>query len=507
MDICPAHAKVACRNEQKVYERRRLNIAMRGRGFYFETRNGTLYYYDDSNGCVTIAENGQEKGIDDSGKFLGESTDITVEVAHGFELAKEKAMQEITSKLENDGYNQLILTTTYDCNLRCRYCVHSGNYENKRVHQPIFMTEEVAKAAIKWYLDTFRRVKERNPRKIPTIGFYGGEPMLSIDLMKQAVGYAKELYGGKILFNLTTNGTLLFGEVVDFLVENGFAVIITLNGAKAEHDRLRVFPDGAGSFDIIWDNLMKLCERYPAYYKDNCSLVVDYDFGTDLNFLRSFFEQYAEIMPEITTVSPILTFFTKWYEQYSIEQRRKFADSLIACHQEYLSELTKGRDSSLFVQGMVRQVYDLILRRSQNSATEGHILSYTGTCCPGAKIAVDPYGNFHCCERINEHFPIGNINVGLDMQRIVQMVDMYHKQILPGCLDCSVTMLCPVCFATVGKNGNFERNPVDFCDGIQADIRKLFTALWSAMEEPGAKKPSIVGAGRTLRVDTCIKKG
>jgi uncharacterized protein len=365
------------------------------------------------------------------------------------------------------------------------------------------MPWEVAREGINWYLEAFTHVKERNPRRIPVIGFYGGEPLLSFDLIKQAVMYARELYSGKMLFTLTTNGTLLSGEVVDFLAENEFAITITLNGPQSEHDRLRVFPDGSGSFGIISGNLLKLREKYPDYYKEKCTFTVDYDAGTDLNLVRRFYE-HNDIVPMSTNIkaSPIATQFTKWHERYSVEQMRKLAHSLRTCRQSYLSEVMTGEKPSLFLDALAAGDYDVILTRPQKTFIVPPLLPYTATCIPGEKIALDPYGNFHCCEKINAQFPIGNIDAGLDMESIVKMVEMYRKQIYPECIDCPITILCPVCYGMVGADGRFERNPPDLCTVLQRKARQDFADLWSALEA-GAKESAIVGIGATLGTDIC----
>lgn len=480
---------------------------MRTRGFYFETRNGSPYYYDDLNGFVTVEETGKRKGRDDSQKSLAECLSASAELSRLFEPGhKDRVVGEIKRYLEVDGYKQMVLIVTEDCNLRCKYCIYSGNYQNMRVHQPVYMSWEVAREAIKWYLDRIRHTKESNPRKVPVIGFYGGEPLMCLELIKQAVMYARALYPREITFNLTTNGTLLCGEVADFLANNRFNVTITLNGPQTEHDRLRVFPDGSGSFDIIWNCLSELREKYPDFYKKNCNFNVDYDAGTELNLVRSFFEERDEIRSHSAIPRGILGSFTKWHERYSVDQHRKHLDLLEACKQTYFSEALKERRSSAFLFGLVGLTYSMILTRPQESLPHPSFLPYTATCIPGDKIAVDPHGNFHCCEKMNKDFPIGNIDVGLDMESITKMVEMYQKEIFPACVDCPITRLCPVCYATVAGMGKFERNPPDLCDGFQRNARQVLAELWSALES-GARETAIAEGMINLSPGSCRKGG
>jgi len=86
-----------------------------------------------------------------------------------------------------------------------------------RPHQERSMTTDIAKKAIEMYFQGFIESKAKNPYLIPTISFYGGEPLLNFNLIRNTVIIARRRYRGKILFTITTNGTVLTNEVMDFL--------------------------------------------------------------------------------------------------------------------------------------------------------------------------------------------------------------------------------------------------------------------------------------------------
>jgi len=156
---------------------------------------------------------------------------------------------------------QLTLQVTQQCNLRCEYCIYSGVY-NTRTHSNKRMSWETAKKAIDFFIARTTELAEI------TIGFYGGEPLLELDLIKRCVEYAKSKIEGKaIKFNVSTNGTLLVDNVVDYLVKNDFLLSVSLDGSKEEHDVTRKFENGEGSFDIIIGNMERLRIRYPEYDK------------------------------------------------------------------------------------------------------------------------------------------------------------------------------------------------------------------------------------------------
>ena len=157
---------------------------------------------------------------------------------------------------------QLTLQVTQQCNLRCEYCAYSGLYEN-RTHANKNMDFDTAKKAIDFFLNHSRDSKQI------TFGFYGGEPLLMFKLIKQCVDYIERSVEGKeIMYAITTNGTLLSDEIVDFLAQHHVLLSISLDGSRKEHDLHRKFRSGEGSFDVIMENVRRLKERYPEYGKE-----------------------------------------------------------------------------------------------------------------------------------------------------------------------------------------------------------------------------------------------
>ena len=164
----------------------------------------------------------------------------------------------------------LILELTQRCNLRCEYCCYGEHYRQSqtRSHGEENMSLDVAMVAVKDFLD-------HHPKSCG-IGFYGGEPLLEFELLKNVVVFAEHYagqFGLKPEFSMTTNGTLLTDETIRFLVEHDFAVTVSLDGPKEFHDRHRVFrhdPNGkqrAGSYDLVIKNLRRFVELYPQYSK------------------------------------------------------------------------------------------------------------------------------------------------------------------------------------------------------------------------------------------------
>ena len=182
----------------------------------------------------------------------------------------------------NGNIRQLILQVTQNCNLRCKYCVYSGSYVN-RTHTKKRMSFEIAKQAVDFYF------AHNINKDAGVISFYGGEPLLEMDLIKKVVAYSEKLYEGKELrFNMTSNATLLTDEIADFLYEHNFNLTISLDGPEEVHNQSRVFADSkTGTFHCIIKNLEKMIDRYPDFISNisfNAVLDISNDFKCSSNF-------------------------------------------------------------------------------------------------------------------------------------------------------------------------------------------------------------------------------
>ena len=146
----------------------------------------------------------------------------------------------------------IALQVTQGCNLRCKYCAYSGSYDN-RVHSSKRMSKEIAFKAIDFLFD------HSIDRDRVSLGFYGGEPLLELDLIKECVKYAKKKSIGKeLMFNITSNTTLITDEVLKFLYDNEFSLTVSLDGDRQAHDKNRVFAaNGAGTFSVVMQILEK----------------------------------------------------------------------------------------------------------------------------------------------------------------------------------------------------------------------------------------------------------
>jgi uncharacterized protein len=155
---------------------------------------------------------------------------------------------------------RIVLNTTNQCNLACTYCYE---YSDDKIAQSAgkekFMSKEIAEGSVEML------IKESATRPNLHVTFFGGETLLNFSVMRSTVEYAKrrgEEVGKNVAFSLTTNGTLLTEEIVDFLSEHKIGVTVSMDGDKELNDRQRIFHDGKGSYDVIVPKVKMLLKRH-----------------------------------------------------------------------------------------------------------------------------------------------------------------------------------------------------------------------------------------------------
>ncbi len=155
---------------------------------------------------------------------------------------------------------RIVLNVTNQCNLACGYCYeYSADKISKTEGNPKYMSMDIAQSAIDML------IQEAAERPSVHVTFFGGETLLNFPLLRDAVAYAKEKSAGAgktVEFSLTTNATLLTEPIVDFLAEHRIGVTVSIDGDRELNDRMRVFHDGRGSYDVIVPKIKMLLERH-----------------------------------------------------------------------------------------------------------------------------------------------------------------------------------------------------------------------------------------------------
>jgi uncharacterized protein len=154
----------------------------------------------------------------------------------------------------------LVMNLTNQCNLSCQYCYEFGEDKVATPEgKPKFMDLETAKTSVDFLLE------QSAGRRNVHITFFGGETLMNFPLLKNVVAYANERaasQGRSIDFSLTTNATLLTPAIIEFLSENRIGVTVSMDGPAELHDKLRVFANGRGSYDIIAPRVRSLIANH-----------------------------------------------------------------------------------------------------------------------------------------------------------------------------------------------------------------------------------------------------
>jgi len=435
----------------------------------FESKSGNKYYFDNEigiaypsnpliekmRGNITLrkedfAGSCTEEDFLFYSNFLGKLNKIRPK--RGLQRQVPIDAEEIKRLILRDGLYQMILGITEECNLRCRYCVFSDAYTLSRKPSKQIMDFTIAKKALDCYASLIEEGRNFNPVRRPAIGFYGGEPLLHFDLIKNCVHYLKTTYPHiDFLYSLTTNGTLLTQEKEDFLKKHGFLITISIDGPQDEHDRKRVYPNGGGTFDDV----MKNVRRYISSGDEKCSSICVFDWKSNLFSLDAFFSRTD--VPKLSLISlPSLQDGCVYYDQFSNEDFQKYLESEENAFQYYLQHINRDNDRH----SVFEQLYPIFASRFLYTIPvlvmpEQRTIPYSGACILGRKIYVDVHGDFHPCERINQFFPIGNTHTGLDFTRIASIMNDYNEH-LDSCKTCGISAACGYCYNHFAQKGNFD---------------------------------------------------
>ena len=177
----------------------------------------------------------------------------------------------------------LCMHIAHTCNLNCSYCFASqGKYHGDRA----MMSFEVGKQAFDFL------IANSGTRRNLEVDFFGGEPLMNFDVVKELVAYARSIekdHGKNFRFTLTTNGVLIDDDVIDFANKEMSNVVLSLDGRKEVHDRFRVDYNGKGSWDKIVPKFQKLVDARDGknYYMRGTFTHHNPDFLEDIKEMLS----------------------------------------------------------------------------------------------------------------------------------------------------------------------------------------------------------------------------
>ena len=370
----------------------------------------------------------------------------------------------------------LMLGVTEKCNLRCKYCVYGGHYKNERTHSEKVMSFETAKNAVDWFM-------KYSQKDLKIFNFYGGEPLSNFKLIKKISEYISSVADNYQLF-ITSNGTLLTDEVIDWIIENEEVVMyISIAGIPEIHDRLRVFKNTEkGSFEIIKNNVLRIKEKSIDTFSKRINFVFNIFDERQLFAIRDLWNndemfEGLENLPEITFIDCVED---DGEVQKLYDSETALLDNVNPLD-EYISLLEKNIKNDIIV-----KFYDerlVFVKNRETKCLENYI---GGVCRPFIhKLFVDVDGNIHPCENFIYDNKFGNVNTKSDLDNIKDMLITYLNGRTSVCSNCWASKLCTLCYKDlIDKDGNIDYSRAkNICENERAKIEKDLVDYCTVLEK------------------------
>lgn len=339
--------------------------------------------------------------------------------------------------------SSITLQVTQNCNLRCSYCAYSGKYEN-RTHSNKIMSLNTAKKGIDFLIDHSADCQKIN------IGFYGGEPLLEFEMIKNCIEYTKKkAEGKKVDFHITINGTLLNQRIIEFFIKHDVLLAISLDGPRELHDKNRRYAaNNCGTFDTVFKNLQIIKEKYPDYLNKvifNMVLDPETDFDCLVNFVA-----YEDLLSE----SPLLfSLISDKYSKNGINIPEEFITKVN--YETFKVLLNKiGKLDIKFVSKIALRQYEAskVIVETMGKTYQGlpHKAHPSGPCTTGAqRLFMDVNGGFYPCERVSENsdiMKIGDVDRGFDIEKVRRLLNI-GRLTESNCKNCWAFRYCSICAA------------------------------------------------------------
>ncbi|MBQ6893167.1 MAG: thioether cross-link-forming SCIFF peptide maturase [Clostridia bacterium] len=314
----------------------------------------------------------------------------------------------------------LCLHIAHTCNLNCAYCFASqGKYHGERA----VMSFEVGKAALDFLIEN------SGTRRNLEVDFFGGEPLMNFDVVKQIVAYARSIEkekGKNFRFTLTTNGLLIDDDVIEFANREMSNVVLSLDGRKEIHDRYRVDYAGNGSFDRIVPKFQKLVETRGGknYYMRGTFTHANPDFLKDIKVMLDL--GFSELSMEPVVCAP--------GDPSELTEEDK---QIVLNQYEELAELMLKRDK----EGKPFTFYHYMIDLTGGPC----IYKRISGCGSGTEyMAVTPWGDLYPCHQFvgEEKFKLGNVFDGVDNKEIQDEFMSCNVYARPECRNCWARLYC-----------------------------------------------------------------
>ncbi len=428
-----------------------------GQYFFFNTVPGTINWVDD-NMVSIFNEYCNPHGGCDIPRSSSIADDLRPVTRNPYTSAEIK--ETLNRKLR-----LLVLELTSSCNMNCEYCINGVAYEQKDCFTSTNMSKQAAFDGVDYLLN-----HSQDQVKPLAISFYGGEPLLRYSLLKEIIIYAKKQASNKgkeMVFSITTNGTLLTHEIIEFFIKHSVQLVISLDGPKEINDRFRILKNGEGTYDRIINVLQMIKDTDAAYFNllVRCSVVVMP--GANLNKLETFFnELHVNLLVNyVDTYGLNDAKFRQTTSSDSIESlKNSLIERLLKEGAGILSNTSSHKDFSI-------ALLSPMLRRFLEPKSSSQFMGL-GQCIPGASrlyLAADHF--FYPCEKLAGHSiaSIGNIEKGIDEEKSEFLLKQFYEMANSKCTGCWMSSRCSACLALICSGDRLDKKKFNhYCNGTKS---------------------------------------
>lgn len=314
----------------------------------------------------------------------------------------------------------LCLHVAHDCNLRCKYCfADTGEFHGGRS----LMNTETGKKAIDFVIEN------SGQRKNIEIDYFGGEPLMNFEVVKQITEYAKEQgkkHGKNFRFTITTNGILLNDDIKEYVNKNMSNIVLSIDGRKETNDRVRCKVDGSGSYDIILPKFIDIAQsrNQTNYYVRGTFTAYNTDFAKDVIHL-------ADLGFKQTSVEPVVAPET---EDYALTD--KHINEVCAEYDKLTDEFVKR-----YKEGKGFNFFHFMIDLDQGPCA---VKRLSGCGAGHEYLAVTPEGDIYPCHQFvgNTDFKMGNVFDGIIDENIKNQFEKSNIYTKEKCKNCFAKFYC-----------------------------------------------------------------
>ena len=440
-----------------------------GYNIVMDVCSGAVHVVDDiTYDVIELYEKNRENGVETdlsllekelpqySSGELQETLEEVEELKASGELFAEDEYQQyvIDFKKRKTVVKALCLHIAHDCNLGCRYCfAEEGEYHGRRA----LMSLEVGKQALDFL------VANSGNRRNLEVDFFGGEPTMNFDVVKELVRYGRSLEGPhnkNFRFTLTTNGVLLDDDIMEFANWEMANVVLSIDGRKEVNDYMRPTRNGKGSYDLIVPKFRKFAElrNQTNYYVRGTFTHHNLDFSEDVLHLADLGFKQISVEPVVAPPE----------EPYAIreEDLPKLLEEYDKLAKEMIKREKEGRGFNFF-----HFMIDL---------TQGPcVAKRLSGCGSGTEyLAVTPWGDLYPCHQFvgMDEFKLGDVWHGVQAEEIrdeFKLCNVYAKE---KCRNCFARFYCSG--GCAANSYNFHGSILDAYDiGCELQKKRIECAI------------------------------